>query len=239
MFNLKGKRALVTGGSRGIGKEIAKGLISMGAEVVIAGSNAIKLEETAKEIGASDFVVADLADMVAIDAMIEKVGAVDILVNNAGITRDGLFVRQSEDMWNEVLRVNLDATVRITRGVVSKMSKNRFGRVINISSVVAHMGNVGQTNYITSKAAITGFTKGLSTEVARRNVTVNCIAPGFIETAMTQELGDAVVDDFKKKIPAGRFGHAEEVAAAVCFLASAEAGYITGTTLHVNGGLYM
>ncbi len=237
--SLKGKRALVTGGSRGIGKAIAKMLVEEGAEVIISGSNPETLKTTCDDIGAKDFIAADLGDMAAVDSLAEQAGDINILVNNAGITRDGLFARQSDDQWNEVLRVNVDASVRLTRQLLPAMVKNRWGRIINISSIVAHMGNIGQTNYITSKAAITGFTKGLSKEVARKGVTVNCVAPGFIETAMTKDLPEKVRAKFMDMIPANRFGEPEEVAAAVAFLANESAGYITGTTLHINGGMYV
>lgn len=238
MGNLDGLRVLVTGGGRGIGKVIAKMMKEAGADVVISGSNQETLSVTADELGVQG-IAADLGDMSAVDSLIETVGHVDILVNNAGITRDSLFVRQSEEQWNDVLNVNLNAAVRLTRALVPGMMKKRFGRVINISSVVAHMGNVGQTNYITSKAAMTGFTKGLSQEVARRGITVNCVAPGFIETDMTKALDEATVKKMQAQIPSGRFGSPEEVAAVVCFLASKEAGYVTGTTVHVNGGMYV
>ena len=180
-----------------------------------------------------------MAEEAAIEKIIMQAGQVQILVNNAGITRDSLFLRQSEDQWNEVLRVNLDAAVKLTRGLLPHMSKGGYGRIVNISSIVAHMGNIGQTNYITSKAAITGFTKGLAKEVGRKNVTVNCVAPGFIETSMTAEIPDKLVEKFKEQIPMQRFGQPAEIAAAVRFLASKEAAYITGTTVHVNGGMYV
>lgn len=237
-FDLSGKTALVTGGSRGIGKAIAMGLKENGADVVISGANAERLQQTAEEMGVR-YVVADLADKQALAKLAEEVGEIDILINNAGITRDGLFARQSEEEWSEVLHVNLDAAVDLTRRVLPRMSKKGWGRVVNISSIVAHMGNVGQTNYITSKAAITGFTKGLAKETARKGVTVNCVAPGFIETSMTKDLPEKMKDKFIDMIPARRFGNPDEVAAAVVFLASQEANYVTGTTLHVNGGMYM
>ncbi len=239
MFNLTGLTALVTGGSRGIGKATALKLKEAGAEVVISGTNPETLQKSANDIGGVRCVVANLSHSEDIDKLILQAGAVDILVNNAGITRDGLFLRQKEDQWNEVLRVNLDAAVKLTRGVLPGMLKNRFGRVINISSVVAHMGNVGQTNYITSKAALTGFTKGLSKEVARKGVTVNCVAPGFIETSMTKDLPEKVMAKLLESIPTQRFGSIEEIAAGVLYLASKEAGYTTGTTLHLNGGMYV
>ena len=237
--SLSGLTALVTGGSRGIGKAIATQLVEAGAEVILAGSNAETLEKAAAEVGAARTIVADLADKAAIEKLALQAGQVDILVNNAGITRDGLFLRQSEDAWNDVLRVNLDAAVALTRALVPHMSKNGFGRIIKVSSIVAHMGNIGQTNYITSKAAITGFTKGLAKEMGRKGVTVNCVAPGFIETSMTAEIPEKLVEKFKENIPTQRFGKPEEIAAAVRFLASREAAYITGSTVHVNGGMYM
>ncbi|MBI1363033.1 MAG: SDR family oxidoreductase [Proteobacteria bacterium] len=236
--NLTGKVALVTGGSRGIGKAIAKELRNAGAEVIISGTNVDALKETAAEIGAR-YIAADLSDSAQVDRLAQEAGAVDILVNNAGITRDGLFIRQSDDAWNDVLRVNLDAAVRLTRALLPAMSKKNWGRIINISSIVAHMGNVGQTNYITSKAAITGFTKGLAKEIARKGVTVNCVAPGFIHTDMTSSLPEKMVEKFKEAIAAQTFGEPEHVAASVRFLASDEAAYITGATMHVNGGMYM
>lgn len=236
---LEGRTALVTGSSRGIGKAIAAALKEAGADVILAGSNEATLHAAAQDLGISRTIVANLGDSEQLDKLILQAGEVDILVNNAGITRDGLFSRQSEDQWNEVLRVNLDAAVKITRGLLPGMSKNGYGRIINISSIVAHMGNIGQTNYITSKAAINGFTKGLSKEVARKGVTVNCVAPGFIETDMTKDIPEKIVAKFMEQIPAQRFGHASEVAAAVSFLASPAAAYITGTTLHVNGGMYV
>ncbi len=236
--NLVGKRALVTGGSRGIGMAIAKELRNAGADVVISGTNVEALKKTADTLGATYFA-ADLGNKEHVEGLAKEVGDVDILVNNAGITRDGLFMRQSDDAWDSVLRVNLDAAVCLTRAIVPNMTKKQWGRIINISSIVAHMGNVGQTNYITSKAALTGFTKGLAKEVARRNITVNCVAPGFIHTDMTASLSDKMIDKFNEMIAAQKFGTPEDIAAAVRFLASEEAGYMTGTTLHVNGGMYM
>ncbi|NBV54639.1 MAG: SDR family oxidoreductase, partial [Proteobacteria bacterium] len=160
-------------------------------------------------------------------------------VNNAGITKDGLFLRQSEEAWEQVLTINLQRVVQLTRALLPEMTKKNFGRIINLSSIVSHMGNVGQTNYITSKAAITGFTKALAKEVARKNVTVNAVAPGFVATDMTNTIPDQIKEKFIQQIPANRFGEATEIAAAIAFLASREAAYITGTTLHVNGGMYV
>lgn len=236
--DLTGKKALVTGGGRGIGFEIARTLRAAGAEVVISGSNAATLEKAAAELGAT-YVVADLSDPAQVDKLIAETNGVDILVNNAGITRDGLFIRQSDDQWRDVMNVNLDAAVKLTRGLIMAMSRKSFGRVINITSIVAHMGNIGQTNYIAAKSAMTGFTKALSKEVARRNVTVNAIAPGFIETEMTAKLGEKTHQEFADMIPMRKFGSSQDIANAVRFLASEEAGYVTGTTLHVNGGMYV
>ena len=240
MFSdLSGQKALVTGSSRGIGKAIAVALQQAGAQVILTGSNEGSLEATAKEVHAERYIVANLAQKDAIETIALQAGEVDILVNNAGITRDGMFSRQSEDEWNEVLRINLDAAVALTRKLLPAMTNKKHGRIINISSIVAHMGNIGQTNYITSKAAMTGFTKGLAKEVARKGVTVNCVAPGFIETDMTKEIPEKIVAKFIEQIPAQRFGHPEEIANVVRFLASPEAAYMTGTTVHVNGGLYV
>lgn len=238
-FDLSGMRVLVTGGSRGIGKAIAQEFVGAGAEVVISGTNPETLKKAVEEIGAASFVAADLADKGAVKGMIEEVGAVDVLVNNAGITKDGLFLRMSDEQWQDVMRVNVDASMQLARGLLPAMLKKRAGRIINITSVVAHMGNVGQANYVTSKAAITGFSKALATEVARKGITVNCVAPGFIETAMTDEISEDATKKMLEAIPAKRFGQPSEVAHAVLFLASKEAGYVTGSTLHVNGGMYV
>jgi 3-oxoacyl-[acyl-carrier protein] reductase len=238
MTNLTGKTALVTGGSRGIGRAVAEHLKSLGAEVTIVGSNPESLAKAAAEMGVAH-VAANLADSAAVKALAEQVGAVDILVNNAGITRDGLFLKMSEEQWQSVLQVNLNAAVQLTQALFTGMLKKKFGRVINITSVVGHRGNTGQANYVTAKAALTGFTKALAIEVARKNITVNCVAPGFIATKMTEELPEATQKSFLEQIPARRFGTVEEVASAVAFLAGDGASYITGQTLHVNGGLYV
>lgn len=237
-FSLQGKRALVTGGTRGIGKAIAQELKQAGAEVIITGRDIENTRKVAQELGMTG-IVADMADKAAIENLIQEAGAIDILVNNAGIIKDGMFSRQSEDQWEQVLNVNLNATVQLTRGLLTGMSQRNWGRVVNITSVVAHMGNVGQTNYVTSKAAVTGFAKALSKEVARKGITVNCVAPGFIETDMTAGIPEQIVDNFKKTIPMQSFGKPEDIASAVRFLVSDEARYVTGTTLHVNGGLYL
>lgn len=236
--NLEGLNALVTGGSRGIGRAIATRMKADGAIVTITGTNAETLAAAASELGVNH-IVADMADPAAVAALAREAAPVDILVNNAGITADGLFMRQKQVDWDRVLEVNLSAAVSLTRALIPAMLKSGFGRVINISSVVAQMGNAGQTNYVASKAAMEGFSRALGKEVARKNVTVNCIAPGFIETAMTEKLAEATRAQYQENIPARRFGTPEEVAAAAAFLASREAGYITGTVLHVNGGLYM
>lgn len=236
--SLEGKTALITGGGRGIGKAIARTFKEAGAQVVISGSNEAVLKRAAEELGCK-YITANLAQAEDIAHLVSQSAGVDILVNNAGITRDALFARQSEEQWHEVLNINLNAAVQLTRGILPHMSQRQFGRIINISSIVAHMGNIGQTNYITAKAAITGFTKGLAKEVARKGVTVNCVAPGFIETDMTADIPQKVIDKFMEQIPAQRFGQPADIAAAVRFLASAEAAYITGTTVHINGGLYV
>ena len=237
-FSLAGKTALVTGGTRGIGLAIAKELISAGAQVIITGRDLTNTQRVAAEIGATGYA-ADMGDKTALQHLVENIGKVDILVNNAGVTKDSMFSRQSEEQWEEVINVNLNAAVQLTRGFLPKMTEQGWGRVINITSVVAHMGNVGQTNYVTSKAAMTGFAKALAREVARKGVTVNCVAPGFITTDMTAVLPAPIIEKFQKEIPAQSFGQPEDIAAAVRYLASPEARYVTGTTLHVNGGLYI
>lgn len=241
--DLNNKTALVTGGNRGIGKVIAATLRQAGADVMITGSNEATLKEAALEVGAS-FTQADLSTTEGAEALVKAAlekfpGGVDILVNNAGFSEDGLFVRQKPAQLERVMQINFTSAVTISRGLLPTMMKKRTGRIINITSVVAHMGNSGQTAYVASKAALTGFTKSLAKEVARRGITVNAIAPGFIETAMTAELPEKVVDEYKTAIPNGMFGTPQNVADAARFLASDEAAYMTGTTLHVNGGLYL
>ncbi len=237
MIKLDRKTALVTGASRGIGKAIAAQLVELGAEVIICGTNEESLRATAGEIGAARTIAADLSTLEGVEKVVLQAGKVDILVNNAGITRDGLFLRQSDADWADILQVNLTAAVKLTRGLLGGMLKQRRGRVINITSVVGHTGNVGQTNYVAAKAGLTGFTKALAQEVSRKGITINCVAPGFIETAMTAELPEATMADYVSKIAARRFGSSADVAAAVAFLASDAASYITGTTLHVDGGM--
>lgn len=241
--DLNGKTALVTGGNRGIGKQIAITLRQAGADVMITGSNEAVLKEAALEIGAG-FAVADLSNEDGVKSLLaaalEKFpDGVDILVNNAGYSEDGLLLRQTPDQLEKIMQINFKSAVSLSRGLLQKMMKKRQGRIINITSVVAHMGNSGQTAYVSSKAALTGFTKALAKEVAKRGITVNAVAPGFIETAMTAELPEKVVEEYKAGIAAARFGTPQEVANAVRYLASSEAGYVTGTTLHVNGGLYL
>ncbi|TDT78066.1 3-oxoacyl-[acyl-carrier-protein] reductase [Litoreibacter halocynthiae] len=244
MFNLEGKSALVTGASGGIGGEIAKILHAQGATVALSGTRVEPLEALASELGERAHVLpCNLSDFDAVDALpkqaVEVMGAVDILVNNAGITRDNLFMRMSDEEWQSVIDVNLTSTFKLCKGVLRGMMKARWGRIVNISSVVGATGNPGQGNYAASKAGMVGMSKSLAYEVASRGITVNCIAPGFITTPMTEKLTDDQKSGILGQIPAGRMGDAGEIAAAALYLASAEAGYTTGTTLHVNGGMAM
>lgn len=244
MFDLTGKCALVTGASGGIGGEIAKALHAAGATVGLSGTREAPLQELAAELGERAHVLpCNLSDMDAVDALpkqaIEAMGAVDILVNNAGITRDNLFMRMSDDEWQSVLNVNLTASMKLCKGVMRGMMKSRWGRIVNISSIVGATGNPGQANYAASKAGMIGMGKSLAYEVASRGITVNAVAPGFIATAMTDKLTDEQKDKINVQIPAARMGTPEEIAAAVLYLASPEAGYVTGATLHVNGGMAM
>ena len=244
MFDLTGKRALVTGATGGIGGAAAAALKAQGATVALSGTRAEKLDALAAELGDGVHALpCDLSDSAAVDALpkraAEAMGGVDILVNNAGVTRDNLFMRISDEEWEAVLRVNLSAAFRLSRGVLRGMMRARWGRIVSVTSIVGVTGNPGQANYAASKAGLIGMTKSLAAEVASRGVTANCVAPGFIETAMT----DALSDDQKAKllgaIPAGRMGASEDIAAAVVWLASDEARYVTGQTLHVNGGMAM
>ena len=244
MFDLTGKNALVTGASGGIGAEIARVLHGAGATVTLSGTRLEPLEALAAELGDRAYVViCNLSDAASVEALpklaAEKMGAVDVLVNNAGITRDNLFMRMSDEEWASVLEVNLTSTFRLCRGVLRGMMKARWGRIVNISSVVGATGNPGQGNYAASKAGMVGMSKSLAAEVASRNITVNCVAPGFITTAMTDKLNEEQKGRILTQIPAGRMGSAGEIAAAVLYLSSAEAGYVTGATLHVNGGMAM
>lgn len=244
MFDLTGKSALVTGASGGIGGAIAKALHGAGATVALSGTRVAPLEELAKELGERAHVLpCDLGNPEAVDALpkqaIEAMGSLDILVNNAGITRDNLFMRMSDEEWAQVLDVNLTATMRLCRGSLRGMMKARWGRIVNISSIVGATGNPGQGNYAAAKAGMVGMSKSLAYEVASRGITVNCVAPGFIATAMTDKLTDDQKAKINVQIPAGRMGSAEEIAAAALYLASQEAAYVTGATLHVNGGMAM
>ena len=244
MFDLTGKCALVTGASGGIGGAIAKALHDAGATVGLSGTRVDPLETLAKDLGERAHVLpCNLSDPEAVDALpkqaAEAMGAVDILVNNAGITRDQIFMRMSDEEWQNVIDVNLTATMRLCRGVMRPMMKARWGRIINISSIVGATGNPGQVNYAASKAGMVGMTKSIAAEVASRGITANAVAPGFIATAMTDKLTDDQKDKINAQIPAARMGSADEIAAAVLYLASPEAGYVTGTTLHVNGGMAM
>ncbi|WP_114286416.1 3-oxoacyl-[acyl-carrier-protein] reductase [Candidatus Halocynthiibacter alkanivorans] len=244
MFDLTGKNALVTGASGGIGGGIAKALHAAGATVALSGTRVEPLEALAAELGERAHVLpCNLGDAEAVKALPKDaaaaMGSVDILVNNAGITRDNLFMRMSDDEWAQVLEINLTSTMRLCRGAIRGMMKARWGRIINISSIVGATGNPGQANYAAAKAGMVGMSKSLAYEVASRGITVNCVAPGFIATAMTDKLTDDQKSGILTQIPAARMGSPEEIASAVLYLASAEAGYTTGTTLHVNGGMAM
>ena len=244
MFDLTGKAALVTGASGGIGGAIATALHEAGAVVGLSGTREAPLAELAAALGGRAHVLpCDLSDMAAVEALpkraAEAMGSLDILVNNAGITRDNLFMRMSDEDWQSVIDVNLTSAFRLCRGAVRGMMKARWGRIVNITSVVGTAGNPGQANYCAAKAGLTGMSKALAQEVASRGITVNCIAPGFIATAMTDKLNDEQKGRITASIPTGRMGAPEEIASAVLYLASAEAGYITGATLHVNGGMDM
>ncbi len=244
MFDLTGKSALVTGASGGIGGAIARALHAQGAVVALSGTRTEPLEELAGALGDRVHVlICDLSDAEAVAALpkqaAEAMGAVDILVNNAGITRDQLFMRMSDADWDAVIAVNLTSVMRLSRGVLRGMMKARWGRIVNISSVVGVTGNAGQANYTAAKAGVIGMSKSLALEVAGRGITVNCVAPGFIATPMTEGLTEAQKAKISDNIPAGRMGTPEEIAAAVVYLAAEEAGYVTGQTLHVNGGLAM
>lgn len=244
MFDLSGKNSLITGASGGIGGAIAKSLHAQGATVGLSGTRIEPLEALAAELGDRAYVLpCNLSDAEAVTilpkAAAAAMGSVDILVNNAGITRDNLFMRMSDEEWSAVLEVNLTSTMRLCKGAIRGMMKARWGRIINISSIVGSTGNPGQANYAASKAGVVGMSKSIAYEVASRGITVNCVAPGFITTAMTDKLNDDQKTAILTQVPAGRMGEADEIAAAVVFLASREAGYMTGATLHVNGGMAM
>jgi 3-oxoacyl-[acyl-carrier protein] reductase len=242
MFDLTGKKALVTGASGGIGGAIARGLHSQGASVALSGTRVDPLKALAAELGDRAFVTpCNLSDKEAVLALAgqasDAMGGLDILVNNAGITRDNIFMRMSDEEWQQVIDVNLSSTMRMMKSVMRPMMKQRFGRIINITSIVGVTGNAGQVNYAASKAGIIGMTKSYAQEIATRGITANCVAPGFIKTAMTADLPDAVKEKMVGNIPAGRMGTPDEIASAVAYLASGEASYVTGQTLHVNGGM--
>lgn len=244
MFDLSGKAALVTGASGGIGGAVVRALHGCGARVALSGTRRDALDGLAAELGGETAVVpCDLADAGAVEKLPGEaeaaLGGLDILVNNAGLTRDTLVMRMKDEDWQAVLDVNLTAAFRLSRGVLRTMMKRRWGRIVNISSVVGVTGNPGQANYVSSKAGLIGLTKTLAGEVASRGITVNSVAPGMIETAMTDALGEQQRERIRANIPAERLGTPAEVAACVVFLASAEAGYVTGHTLHVNGGMAM
>jgi 3-oxoacyl-[acyl-carrier protein] reductase len=240
MFDLAGRTALVTGASGGIGGAIARRLHSQGAAVILSGRRRDALETLAAELGERTRIeTADLGAEGGVDALLAAAAGVDIVVNNAGLTRDNLALRMKDEDWQTVLDVNLTAGFRLIRGFLRGMMKQRFGRIINITSVVAVTGNPGQANYAAAKAGMIGMSKALAAEVASRGITVNCIAPGFIATAMTEKLGEDQQGRLRERIPAGRLGSGDDVAAAACYLASEEAAYVTGQTLHVNGGMAM
>ena len=248
MFDLTGMTALVTGASGGIGSAIARSLASQGARLALSGTNAAKLrsfrEQLNDEIGGDHVeITCDLSNPTQVEelvpAAIDTLGKLDILVNNAGITRDGLMMRMKDEDWDQVMQVNLNSAFRLMRAATRPMMKARFGRMISITSVVGTTGNPGQMNYSAAKAGLTGLTKSLAQELASRNITVNCVAPGFIRTAMTDALTDDQKSAINARIPMGRMGEGEEIGAAVAYLASDEAAYVTGQTLHVNGGMAM
>jgi 3-oxoacyl-[acyl-carrier protein] reductase len=245
MFDLTGKTALVTGATGGIGAEIAKALHAQGASVVLSGTREAVLQDLAATLGGRAYAVpANLSDPKAVDGLVEAAEAaagapIDILVANAGITKDGLLMRMKDQDWEQVIKVNLESYFRLARASMRGMMKRRAGRIIGITSVVGVMGNPGQSNYAASKAGMIGFSKALAQEVATRGITVNCVAPGFIESPMTDALNEQQKTQILGTIPAGRLGAGADVAAACCYLASDEAGYVTGQTLHVNGGMAM
>ncbi len=243
MFDLSGKRALVTGASGGIGREIAKALAAAGARVALSGTRVDRLEAVSNEIGGGPVLPCNLAKIDEVDKLVpaaeQALGGLDILVNNAGMTRDNIFLRMKDEEWDDVIAVNLTAAFHITRAALRGMVRQRYGRIIGITSVVGVAGNAGQANYAASKAGLMGMSKALAQEVAPRGITVNTIAPGFISSAMTDELNDKQREMIMARVPAGRLGTGTEVAAAVVFLASQEAGYVTGHTLNVNGGMLM
>src|ERR1700712_1321137 len=244
VFDLSGMTALVTGASGGIGSAIAEALAGQGARLAVSGSNVDKLEAFRAELGGDHVALpCDLSDAAAVDALVpqavEALGKIDILINNAGVTRDNLAMRMKDEEWSDVIRVNLEAAFRLCRAALKPMMRARFGRIVSVTSVVGVTGNPGQANYAASKAGIIGMSKALAQEVASRGITVNCIAPGFIRSAMTDVLPEAQKAALLGRIPIGDLGKGEDIAAATAYLASREAGYVTGQTLHVNGGMAM
>jgi 3-oxoacyl-[acyl-carrier protein] reductase len=244
LFDLESKVALVTGASGGIGRAIAAALHRQGARVALSGTRREALEQLAAELGDGAFVLpADLGDAGAVESLASAaeaaLGAVDILVNNAGVTRDNLFLRMKDEEWDQVLAVDLTASFRLTRACLKGMMRRRYGRIIGITSVVALIGSPGQGNYAAAKAGLIGMSKALAAEVASRNITVNCVAPGFIQSPMTDVLNEKQRETILAKVPIGRLGEGADIGAAVVYLASAEAAYVTGQTLHVNGGMAM
>ena len=245
MFDLTGMTALVTGASGGLGSSIAKSLAAQGARLALSGSNAAKLEAFAEELdGDHVSLVCDLSNAEQVDQLVPRAldalgGKLDILVNNAGITRDNLAMRMKDEEWDQVIKVNLEGAFRLMRAAMKPMMKARHGRIINITSVVGVTGNPGQANYVASKAGLIGMSKAFAQEVASRGITVNCVAPGFMTSAMTDALTDAQKEAILSRIPTGAMGSGDDIGAAVVYLASDEAGYVTGQTLHVNGGMAM
>ena len=244
MFDLTGMTALVTGASGGLGSSIAKSLAAQGARLALSGSNAAKLDAFAKELGGDHAtLVCNLSDAAEVDQLVpravEALGKLDILVNNAGITRDNLTMRMKDDEFASVIQVNLEAAFRLMRAACKPMMKARFGRIISVTSVVGVTGNPGQANYVASKAGLIGMSKAVAQEVASRGITVNCVAPGFMTSAMTDALNDAQKASILSRIPARAMGSGDDIGAAIVYLASKEAGYVTGQTLHVNGGMAM
>lgn len=244
MFDLTGRKALVTGASGGIGSAIAKALSAQGAEVALSGTRVGALEDVAKDMaGKTHILPCNLSDLDAVERLVPDaeaaLGGIDILINNAGMTRDNLFMRMKDEEWDDVLKINLTAPFHLTRAAVKGMMKRRYGRIISITSVVGVVGNPGQGNYAATKAGLGGMSKALAYEVASRGITVNMIAPGFIASAMTDELNEKQHESILQKVPSGRLGTADEIAACAVFLASDAAGYITGHTLNVNGGMVM
>ena len=244
MFDLTGMTALITGASGGLGSAIARSLAAQGARLALSGSNQAKLEAFAKELGGDHVtLVCDLSNAEQVDQLVpravEALGQLDILVNNAGVTRDNLAMRMKDEEWDQVIKVNLEGAFRLMRAAMKPMMRARHGRIINITSVVAVTGNPGQANYVASKAGLIGMSKSFAQEVASRGITVNCVAPGFMTSAMTDALTDAQKEAILSKIPTGAMGSGDDIGAAVVYLASKEAGYVTGQTLHVNGGMAM